>query len=92
LVLLTLPIPFTVPTSNLPLRKKLFTLAETKRRWQGMWMIRPIRPMRRWFPRNGLVVEKLVAVAGNLLIPVVSKLNVGRGSESTATINLPKSR
>jgi hypothetical protein len=78
LVLFTLPIPFAVPTSNLPLRKKLFILAETKRRWWGMLKIQLIRPRRRWFPRNGLVVEKLVVVAGNLLIPVVSKLNAGQ--------------
>jgi hypothetical protein len=76
--LFTLPIPFAAPTSNLPLRRKLFTLAETEKRWRGMWRIQPKRPRRRWFPRNGLVAEKLVVVAGNLQIPVVSKLNAGR--------------
>jgi hypothetical protein len=78
LVLHTLHIPFAAPTSNLPLRRKLFTLAGTKRRWQGMWRILPIRPRRRRFPRNGPVAGKLAVVAGNLLIPVVSKLNAGR--------------
>jgi hypothetical protein len=78
LVLHILPIPFAAPTSNLPLRRKLFTLAGTKRRWRGMWMIQPIRPRRRRFPRNGLVAGKLAVAAGNLLIPVVSKLNAGR--------------
>jgi hypothetical protein len=78
LVLFTLPIPYAAPTSNLPLRKKLFILAEIKRRWRGMLMTQPIRPRGRWFPRNGLVVERLVAVPGNLLIPVVLKLNAER--------------
>jgi hypothetical protein len=73
-----LHIPFAAPTRNLPLRKKLFTLAGTKRRWRGMWKIQPIRPRRRWFPRKGLVAGELAVVVGNLLIPVVSKLNAGR--------------
>jgi hypothetical protein len=34
--------------------------------------------MRRWLPRSGLVAGKLAVVAGNLLIPVVLKLNAGR--------------
>jgi hypothetical protein len=32
----------------------------------------------RWRPRNGVVVQNLVVVAGKLLIPAVSKLNTGR--------------
>jgi hypothetical protein len=76
--LFTLPIPFAAPTSNLPLRRKLFTLAETERRWRGMWRIQPIRPKRKRFPRNEAVAGKLAVVAGNLLIPVVSKLNAER--------------
>jgi hypothetical protein len=78
LVLHTLHIPFATPTPNLPLRRKLFTLAGTKRRWRGMWRIQPIRPRLRWFPRNGPVAGKLAVVAGNLLIPIISKLNAGR--------------
>jgi hypothetical protein len=78
LVLHTLHIPFAAPTSNLLLRRKLFTLAGTKRRWRGMWRIQPIRPRRRRFPKNGSVAGKLAVVAGNLLIPVVLKLNGGR--------------
>jgi hypothetical protein len=56
----------------------LFTLAETKRRWRGMWRIQPIRPRRRRFPRNGPVAGKLAVVAGNLLIPAVLRLNTER--------------
>jgi hypothetical protein len=36
LVLRTLLIPFAAPTRSLPLRRKLFTPAETKRRWRGI--------------------------------------------------------
>jgi hypothetical protein len=43
-----------------------------------MWKIQPIRLRRRRFPRRRLAAGELVVVAGNLLIPVVSKLNAGR--------------
>jgi hypothetical protein len=53
LVLHTLPIPFAAPTPNLPLRRKLFTLVGTKRRWRGMLRIQPIQPRRRRFQETG---------------------------------------
>jgi hypothetical protein len=43
-----------------------------------MLKIQPIRPRKRRFPRKRLVAGELVVVAGNLLIPVVSKLNAER--------------
>jgi hypothetical protein len=73
-----LHIPFAAPTRNPPLRRKLFTLVGTRRRWREMWKIQPIRLRRRRFPRKGAVAGELVVVVGNLLTPVVLKLNAER--------------
>jgi hypothetical protein len=73
-----LHIPSAALTRNPPLKRKLFTLARIRKRWWEMWKIQPIRPRRRRFPGKRLVAGELAVVAGNLLIPVVSKLNAGR--------------
>jgi hypothetical protein len=40
--------------------------------------IQPVWARQKWLPRNKVVVENLVVVAGNLSIPAVSKLNAMR--------------
>jgi hypothetical protein len=96
LVLLTLPIPFAGPTSNLPLRRKLFTLAETKKRWRGRWRIQPIRPRRRRFSRNRAVAGKTRGGGGKSTdsrhFEAQRRAELETPSKNTATINLPKSR
>jgi hypothetical protein len=43
-----------------------------------MWMIQPAQARQKWLPRSGVVAENLMVVAGDLVIPAVSKLNAGR--------------
>jgi hypothetical protein len=54
------------------------TPAGTRRRWQRMWRIQPVRARQKWLPRNRVVAENLMVVAGNLSIPAVLKLNAMR--------------
>jgi hypothetical protein len=52
--------------------------AETRRRWRQMWRTQPVQARQKWLPRSEVVAGNLVVVAGDLSIPAVSKLNVGR--------------
>jgi hypothetical protein len=54
------------------------TPAGTRRRWRQMWRSQPVQARRKWLPRNEVVAENLMVVAGNLSIPAVSKLNAVR--------------
>jgi hypothetical protein len=55
--------------------RKKSTPAGTRRKWQQMWRIQPIRARQKWLPKNEVVAESLAVVVENLLIPTVSKLN-----------------
>jgi hypothetical protein len=59
------------------IRKKSTPVGTRWKRWQ-MWRIHPIWARQKWLPRNEVVAENLVVVAGNLSIPIVSKLNTVR--------------
>jgi hypothetical protein len=55
--------------------RKKYIPAGTRKRRRHMWRTQPIRARRKWLPRNMVVAENLMVVAGNLSIPAVSKLN-----------------
>jgi hypothetical protein len=54
------------------------TLAGTRRKRRQMWRIHPVWARRQCLPRNEVVAENLVVVAGNLSIPAVLKVNAMR--------------